>query len=334
MNANGTVIVDKETHVDLRPAPHTHAAPHARAGWGVTIIAAVLVAGLAASGTWWGLRAHSAVGSQSSEHLRLIASKLRASGALSEAARLYETALGYGHATGAERGAQAYALGLLYLEQQKYEPALRWLYEAEALGANSDQVGAKIVHALERLGRGSAAQAALAQQTSLRPAAQQPQDNPIVAVVGDTQITRNDVLRALDDLPQDMAKPYAGKKGAQEFLRKYVADELLWRKAQRLELADDADVQRRLQLAQRQLAVAKWIERDIVTKVTVTPTDIRLYYDAHADQFKNTPYDQAAPKIEQTLRLQKSQDMIQAWVQKEFTQSQVTLYEERMASAL
>ncbi len=322
--------------MNLRPAPQQPAVSATSSGWARTWAVALLVGCVAAAGSWWFQQRTSHGDGPSVEHIRAVASRLRAAGVLGEAARMYEVALQNSHLTPAARGTQSYALGLLYLEDHKYEPALRWLYEADALGGGGDEVGAKIVHTLERLGRTNAAQAALAEQSRLHThaeAAERPSDDPVVAELGDTPIVRSEVTRAMDDLPPEMAKAYKGSKGRAEFLHKYVADTLLWRKAQRLEYDRDADVQRRVQLAERQLAVAKLLDKDVFSHVSIPPSEVKTYFEAHADLFKKAPLESVKAQIEQTLRIQKSQDMVQGWVQKESTDTHVKLFADRMGGA-
>ena len=323
--------------MDLRPAPQQPLPSAHVSGWGRTCAVALLVGCVSAAGSWWYHQAAHHGDGTSTEHVRAVASRLRAVGALSEAARMYEVALQKSQLSDAERGTQSYALGLLYLEDHKYEPALRWLYEADTLGGGGDEVGAKIVHALERLGRTNAAQTALAEQSRLRSksdGAERASDDAVVAELGDARIMRSDVTRALDDLPPEVAKQFKGSQGKAEFLHKYVADELLWRKAQRLEFNRDVEVQRRVQLAERQLAVAKLLDKDVLSKVTITPSEIKTYFEAHHEKkYKKVTLESVKTQIEQTLRLQKSQDLVQGWVQKESTDTGVKLFAERMGSA-
>jgi len=205
-------------------------------------------------------------GAAQAERDREVASKLKAAGALEEASSLYEQFLASGHAPPATQAKIAYSLGTTYLDRGQYERALRWFYEAEVLGAGdlAGEVGQKIVHSLERLGRHHAARAALSARTRLTPdLVQHSENDPVVALLGETEVRRSDVERTLDDLPPDVAQSFAEPARRGELLKKYVADELLWRKATRLEYDNDPQVRRRHAAMLKQLAVSLFVEREV-----------------------------------------------------------------------
>ena len=179
---------------------------------------------------------------------REVAAKLQAAGALDEAAQLYAAYLQDSGAPDDQRARIAYSLGTNYMQSGDYEQALRWFYETESLGAGdlSDELSSRIVHCLERLGRHHAAQAALENRVQMDPeGVRRAEDDPVVARVGQTQIHRSEVMRALDSLPPEVASNFATPEGQQELLKKYVADELLWRQAVKLEYDRDPEVARR-----------------------------------------------------------------------------------------
>ncbi|NOZ87722.1 MAG: hypothetical protein GXP49_15980 [Deltaproteobacteria bacterium] len=222
------------------------------------------------------------------ERVRAVASRLKAAGILDQAGELYEK---YLQSKGEERGDAkiAYSLADLYMERGDYEKALRWLYEADELGPGNlkEEVGKKIVHALEALGRVHAAQAALDSRTRLDtpgPASKE-EDDPVVAEIGKDKIRRSRVMQALDDLPPFLRQRFSGADGPARFLRKYVADELLFRKAKKLEYDKDPQVKRRLQDVLKQLVAARFIEKEISSKLHVDEADLRNYFKAHRKDY-------------------------------------------------
>ena len=128
-------------------------------------------------------------------------------------------------------------------------------------GELEEEGGKKIVHALEALGRVHAAKAALARRTQLEsaPGVERPESDPLVATIGEDEIRRSDVTRALDDLPPFLRQRFATADGMTEFLRKYVADELIFRKAQKMEYDADPEVRRQLEGLLKQLVVGKLV---------------------------------------------------------------------------
>lgn len=254
------------------------------------IILAVVVGGFAWS--WFGGKAGGNDGGEVNR-TREIASKLKAAGAMEEAAALYGVYLedAGNSASLASRASIAYSLGQIYLEGGQYERALRWFYEAESLGAGplAEQVSQKIVHSLESLGRMHAAQAALNARVSLddapEDAVKRPDSDPVVARIGKDEILRSDIDRALDELPPELRKHFAGDAQRNQFVRKYVADELLWRKAQKLEYQNDPEVRRQLEGLLKQLVVAKFIEKEVLGKITVDAADLQTFHEANRVQY-------------------------------------------------
>ncbi len=221
------------------------------------------------------------------DRLRDVAAKLKAAGAVDEAANLYERYLATASIDKQTRAAVAYSVGTLYFDQGQYEKAVRWFYEAEALGPGTltEEVGARIVHCLERLGRVHAARAALASRTELGTDATRPADDPVVAKIGEHLIYASDLQKALDDLPPQLASQFNSAEGRVNFLRKHVADELIARKAQKLEYDKDPEVRRRLEFMFKQLIVNAFVEKEILGKISPDSTDLENFHATHRDRY-------------------------------------------------
>lgn len=277
------------------------------------------------------------------ERSREVAAKLQAAGALDEAAALYEDYLTAADPPTGQRARIAFSLGTNYMQSGQYEKALRWFYEAETLGAGelSDELSSRIVHCLERTGRHHAAQTALDSRTQLQPdATKRPETDPVVARIGQTEIRRSEVERALDDLPPELAGDFSTPTGQQELLKKYVADELLWRKAVKLEYDRDPEVARRHAWALKQLAVARFVEVEVVGKIEVDETDLRNFFAASRDRYaapsgegeekKEVSFDQARPLVERDYRVMKMQSAYGELIDSELATQDVEIFPERM----
>jgi parvulin-like peptidyl-prolyl isomerase len=68
-------------------------------------------------------------------------------------------------------------------------------------------------------------------------------------------------------------------------LRKYVADELIWRKAQKLEYDEDPDVRRRLDALFKQLVVEAFVGKEILGKIEVDPADLKTFHAANRARY-------------------------------------------------
>lgn len=270
---------------------------------------------------------------------RELASRLLAAGALDEAAAQYDRYLDAAEVEPGARGAISYSVGVAYLEAGRPEEALRWLYEAQG-SADPDlagKVAPKLVHALERLGRTHAARAVLAASSELPEAgepARHAETDPVVARIGDDEIRRSEVDRALDDLPPEMAAAAAEPAQRAALLERYVADELLWRKAKRLEYDRDPEVLRRQERVLRQLAVSRFVEKEVASRIEVDEADLRNHFEAHRDRFakagEEPDFEKLRPAIERDYRQRKLQSAYEELIAGELAAADVELFPERM----
>ncbi len=281
------------------------------------------------------------------DHLRRVASKLKAAGVLDEASALYATYLTTGSQPAEARAKIAYSLGNSYLDQGRHESALRWFYEAETLdtGELADEVGQRIVHCLESLGRTQAAQAALSARVQLDggeagSAVRRGDGDPVVARIGQREIRRSEVERSLDAMPAQVAKQL--KAQPEQLLRQYVADELIWRKAQKLEYDQDSEVLAHLTTLHKQLAVSKFAEREILSQITADPADLANFFTANLDRYRapgaederaaEPKFEEVRSRVERDYRAQKARDAFQRMVESELAADEVELVVEAMTS--
>ncbi len=280
------------------------------------------------------------------ERSRVVASKLLAAGALDEAATLYGEVLDQSYGLDKTAVGMAYSLGKTYLKAGQYEKALRWFYEAELMGPGdlADEVSSGIVNCLERLGRHHAAQAALERRVQLADAeVVRPESDTVVAKIGNMEIRLSEVERALDDLPPELAGVFAGAEGRRKFLEKYVADELLWRKASKLEYDRDPEVQRRYDQALRQLAVARFVDQELLRNLQVDETDLRNHYEANRERYEQVAeggnqdqeitFETARPAVEAEYRMIKLRAIYDELIASELAAQEVEIYPEKMNEA-
>lgn len=332
--------------MELREPPKSPTtAPADRFLRSLAVVQVVLLVAIAAA-LWW--RTPAAPGGDAA-HSREVAAKLKAAGALDAAAALFEDYLSQSQEPAETRARIAYSLGTTYLDDGAPEKALRWFYEAETLGAGdlSDEVGKKIVHSLELLGRPHAAQAALESRVRLDDgssddgAVQRSDEDPVVAKVGSEEIRRSDVDRALDQMPPQAAEALSAPDRRKELLQQLVADRLLWRKAVKLEYDRDPEVQRRSADMLRQLAVSRMVEHEVLDNLKVDPADLETFFQAHQDRYAKQPakqgeepktptLDEVRPQVERDYRRFKAQSAYQEMVQAELGAADVEMFPERM----
>lgn len=221
---------------------------------------------------------------------RELAGKLLAAGLADQAIQQYEKYFEEAQIPPDQQGQIAYTIGKLCIDRGRYEEALGWLYRVEILDPQTDlaaATGTKIVACLERLGKHTLAEYAL--QSRATPNAEKtlsPSSDAVVARIGKDPITAQEVLEALDALPDWMQESLRDPAKKEAFLKQYVAEELLFRKAKKLAFDKDPQIRLQADRALRQLLVRKVLESEFRDKVRISDEDIDLYYQAHRDRYQ------------------------------------------------
>jgi peptidyl-prolyl cis-trans isomerase C len=221
---------------------------------------------------------------------RELANKLKSVGLAREAISQYEQYFTTASLDKKTRANLAYTIGELYLEEDNYEKALSWLYRVEMIDPETSlksEVGSKIVHCLETLGKFHAAEYALASRSA--PPEMQGKElkgSKTVAEIGERKITLREIDEALDELPPWMKEQFKGKEKKVEFMKKFVADELLYRKAKKLEYDKDGELRKKTAQLMRQLMTNKILEDELKNKVTIEEDDLKNYFKANQDRYK------------------------------------------------
>ncbi len=327
------------SQIDLRPPPRGPSPPP-RAGWlgVVAILNFVALLGLGVFLVQGGAHETSA---DEIERQREVASRLLAAGAVDQAADLYGSYLLAADPDPDTRARVAYSLGAAYLDSGRYEDGLRWLYEAEVVGAGNldEEVGRKVVRALERMGKTHAAEAALASRTKLQdpaPTAAHSSDDPVVARIGEQSFYASELDRALEALPPEASRNLEANGGRQAFLQHFVAQELLFRKARKQEVDRDPEVRQLQESIFKQVVVSRFLESEISSKIQVSRTALESYFLAHRDRYQaegqeEVTLEQAAPAVERDLRMQETQEAYERLVADELAAAEVELFPEMWA---
>ncbi len=244
---------------------------------------------------------------------RTVASKLKAAGALETSAALYADFLEASPGA-ANRGQIAFSLATTYLEFGEYEQALRWLYEAEQAAEPELQpeIAQNLVRVLERMGRTHAARAVLSGSTELNGSdIERAPDDRALAKVGNRTIYQSDLNRMLDEMPKEIASQLAGQENQPKLLQQYLADELLWRKAQKLGYAERPEVQNQLEQMLKRIVVGRFLEEEIMGPIKTDPADLMTFFQAHKERYQDgdqpAQFEAVRARVEQDYRTMKVQ---------------------------
>ena len=268
------------------------------------------------------------------EVLQSSAAKLLAAGIRGEAISQYEEYLRESNIPRPIRASVSYSIAELYEAEGRPEKALAWYYQVTGIDSSSTQVKEsqkKIVSILESLGRHQAAKAMLSSATSLDP---EPVKGTVVAEVSQKKILLEEIDATLDSLPKPLKSAFEGVEGKRKFVKKYVADQLLFEKAKRQNFDTDPKWLKQLEEIKRQYLVGRVVDEEIISKINMDETDLKNYYEAHKAKYTQNKTTQSFDKVKQLVsedyRLEKSQKKYQELIDRLVDSDQVKLSLEKV----
>ena len=221
---------------------------------------------------------------------RELASKLKSVGLNREAIKAYEDFFNTAQLDKRTRANISYTVGKLYMEEGNYEGALSWLYRVDIIDPDTplkSELNSKIVHCLEELGRFHAAEYALDARSTLAENPEEEQKGEkVVAEIGSSKITLAQMDEALQELPPWIQEQFKTKEKRVEFLKKFVADELFYRKAQKLEYDKDTRLRKKTALFMKQQMINRILEEELKDKTAIQEDDLTNYFEANKEHYK------------------------------------------------
>ncbi|MCM8780417.1 MAG: peptidylprolyl isomerase [Candidatus Omnitrophica bacterium] len=215
------------------------------------------------------------------------ANKLLSKGLKEQAAEALEEYINSTPLSLQEEAKLLYKLGGIYMELYKYDKALKNFYKAEMLEPKAEfilQMNQSIIEALESLGLTTQARYELEERTSLSKEVQTKSN--IIARIGKREITDAEIDQAINIMPEWMKKDLQDAQKRREFIRDYVAREVLYTKAKRLGLDNKEYVRLALEQFKKQLLIEQFLAKHIQEGLDkVSQEDVKLYYEAHKDDY-------------------------------------------------
>ncbi|MBF0301297.1 MAG: hypothetical protein HQK51_21505 [Oligoflexia bacterium] len=232
-------------------------------------------------------------------YLRTIGNKLQSVELNLEAAKAYEKYFeqSIGGIDNETKAKLAFTIGELYKNESQFEKAISYYMQVELFDSNSsykNDAKKEIIAILEKLKKFSAAKWMLNEATSLNSTSTASantkanvvnQGGDVVAKIGDKKIYLHEINSYLDDLPEFIRKNFTKKEEKENFVKKYVADTLLYEKAKRQSMDKDSKYIQQIERIQRELLLQKIIEQEVTKKVTISDPDVKNYFEANKDKF-------------------------------------------------
>jgi len=115
-------------------------------------------------------------------------------------------------------------------------------------------------------------------------ASQSSKDGKVVAQIGSEKIT----LEEIDGLVKTIPEQYQAmaREHKDMFLDSVINQKLLYAEAARLNFDKNTDVQKQLEEIRKELVIKAYLKEEIEDKITVTDEDIKKYYEANKEKFK------------------------------------------------
>jgi tetratricopeptide (TPR) repeat protein len=238
-----------------------------------------------------------------------------------------------------------YQIANIYFERlNDYEKALenflriKYLYPESNLQAD---VGKRIVSCLERLERSQDAQRVLDRETALKPeGTEEHKPGAVIATIGKKEITQGDLDFEIEQLPPYLQTQFNSRDSKIEFLRQYLAEELLYDSAKRKNLDKDREIIEGTFRAKKGLMAQKILREEIQKMVSINPSDVELYCKANKEKYaekdndgkniRQKTFQESAEQVAQDLFQERQQEAYKKLLERLMKAENVTIYEKRI----
>jgi tetratricopeptide (TPR) repeat protein len=238
-----------------------------------------------------------------------------------------------------------YQIATIYFERvHDYEKALenylriKYIYPESSLQA---EVGKQIVNCLERLERSQDAQRVLDREAALKPdEVEESRPGEVIAKIGNKKITQGDLEFEIKHMPPYLQTQLSSKSKKIEFLRQYIAEELLFDSAKRKNLDKDKEIIEGTYRAKNGLMAQKILREEIQKQVEINQADVELYYKANKEKYaekddagkitREKSFQECAEQVAQDLFLERQQEAYQQLIERLMKAENVTIYEKKI----
>ena len=278
---------------------------------------------------WFSLRPNTeSIGTAASndEIIKTVALKLAGNGVELESALWLEKYLEKNSLEDVEKVKISFKLANIFYNRSNYEKALAWLYFAEHLNQDSKlktQLSQKIIATLENLKKFADARYALTKRTQLNDRTKDSNTNAadagissgdaVVAKIGGQEITQKEIDRAISKLPVKIAQNFSTEQGRENFLRQYVAETVLFRKAIRQGIDDRPEFREKIKDLKRSLLLQEMIQKKMAD-FKPTPMDLKNFYEANKQSFGDKPFKEVQKEVGEKYSGQKLSEIYQALI--------------------
>jgi len=113
-----------------------------------------------------------------------------------------------------------------------------------------------------------------------------PESLQVLVRIGKEAITRADVQRRLEELPEQVRPTYATPDGRKQLLDRLVEEKVWMQIASKKGVARRTEVVRQLEQARRDLLIRTYLNEVMATNPAPSDSESKAYYDAHISDYK------------------------------------------------
>jgi len=114
-------------------------------------------------------------------------------------------------------------------------------------------------------------------------------DTQYAARVNDWTMTRIDLDKAIEQLPDHQKQKYSTPEGRADLAERFIEEEVYYREAAKKGLAKDPKVRDMVEKYERAVMVGEYFDREIKAKAEPTDEKVRQYYEERKDKFTIQP---------------------------------------------
>lgn len=303
----------------------------------ILIFAVVLGAGLSAC--------NQGAPNLSKEKIRSLANALYNRDLFLQSIATYEKYLNEYNLSEDEQANTSFMIGNIYFDRIKdYENALAYYERVKQLYPESDLVNEtekRIVECLERLQRSADAQQAMEEATFLDESKiQKKRPGEVVAMIGNREITSGDLEYEMKSLPPFVLAQIKDKSKKVEFLKQYIATELLYDTAKRKGLERDPDVIEGAFLAKKNFMVQKLLQEELSQNADFEEDDLLTHFQANRANYvvkgdsteadRQLSFEDARQQVTQDFIRSKQQAAYQRLVERMMRAENVKIFEDKV----
>jgi len=247
-----------------------------------------------------------AASSLSAQQSKQLAAKLTQRNLYARAVKVWQDYLNVAKLTDTERAKVLFQIGTLLEKAGSYAEAIEYYYRSE-IAAKIDeltpQINTHIKDCFEKLGKFSAMRYELIDRTSFKKSSEA--GGKIIAEIGAEKITEADLdatiensidnqlapmsafmtAEQLNEQKKKMLEQYRNPEAREQYLRAWLAQEVLYRQALQEQMTEKAEVKKLLDDLSRGVLSQQMMNQQLADKIHITETDIQTYYTANKDKF-------------------------------------------------